>query len=350
MENTQSKQRLICTHPFEWCEVHPDGRTFLCCPAWLKTPLGNLLDTPLAELWNGPVAQQIRLGIHRSSFERCNRKRCPRLATTTAPVQRLDQVTDPLLREALDQKWRTLPFGPRILNLCIDPRCNLACPSCRSSHLTLNQSTVERVERLLARIRQETGASLREIRMSGYGDPLASPSLRRWLQNFDHDEFPSLERIHLHSNGLLFDAALWSSFAPVQSLIRSCEISIDAASDATYRANRGGDFAQLLERLAFIATLPMERTLSFVVQENNLAEMEAFVTLAEGSDAAVYFSQLVNWGTFSREEFARRAVQVPEHPRHGELLAILKRLNRRPRVDLGNLTPRLQTQNQPAEA
>ena len=45
--------RLICTQPFNWCEIHTDGSVFACCPSWLSEPLGNLLQTPFQDIWNG---------------------------------------------------------------------------------------------------------------------------------------------------------------------------------------------------------------------------------------------------------------------------------------------------------
>jgi len=46
-------------------------------------------------------------------------------------------------------------------------------------------------------------------------------------------------------------------------------------------------------------------------------EMPDFVSLGKllGFDT-VYFSQLVNWGTYSEEEFRNRAIYLPAHPKH----------------------------------
>src|SRR5206468_11023436 len=80
--------------------------------------------------------------------------------------------------------------------------------------------------------------------------------------------------------------------------------------------------------------------ISMVVQDNNFREMPDFVRLGQRlSFDVVYFSQLVNWGTFSDEEFRRRAVHRPGHPRYREFVALLQdRLFDVPIVDLGNLT------------
>ncbi|HWO43631.1 MAG TPA: hypothetical protein VNO43_17720 [Candidatus Eisenbacteria bacterium] len=158
---------------------------------------------------------------------------------------------------------------------------------------------------------------------------------------------PNLRHIHLHSNGLLWTEAMWRTIPEdIRVLIRSCEISIDAARSDTYAINRrGGNFSKLLANLNFISALRRDGPLEFVkismvVQANNFREMPAFVRLGErfGFDS-VYFSQLVNWGTFSDAEFRSRAVHLPAHPAHREFAQLLRSPSlKHPLVDLGNLT------------
>jgi len=157
----------------------------------------------------------------------------------------------------------------------------------------------------------------------------------------------NLERIHLQTNGLLWTAKTWSKISnDIQPLIKSAEISIDAASSKTYSVNRrDGSFKKLLENLEFISKLrkngPLELvTISMVVQENNFMEMPDFVYLGKRYDFdRVYFSQLVNWGTFFEKEFENRAIHSRAHPRYSEFVQLLKgEIFHDPIVDLGNLT------------
>lgn len=124
------------------------------------------------------------------------------------------------------------------------------------------------------------------------------------------------------------------------------DISIDAASPETYAINRrGGSFEILLDNLEFVGMLRRSGPLSWVgismvVQKNNFMEMPDFVRLGKrfGFDT-VYFSQLVNWGTYGEEEFSDRAIHLPDHPRHRELVDLLKEeILSEPLVHLGNLT------------
>jgi hypothetical protein len=76
-----------------------------------------------------------------------------------------------------------------------------------------------------------------------------------------------------------------------------------------------------------------------VVQENNFMEMPEFTRLGKRLDFdTVFFGQLINWGTYSDEEFRRRAIHLRSHPRHSALVELLnEEIFRDPIVHLGNL-------------
>ncbi len=188
-------------------------------------------------------------------------------------------------------------------------------------------------------------AGLHTLYVTGSGDPFASPLFRKLLQTLDPNSYPNL-RLRLHTNGLLLTPDLWRSMAKIHSLIDELEVSIDAATDATYRRlRRGGELALLRQRLAFLQSVRREGHIrrlvfSFVVQQENFAEMPEFVALGDryGADR-FYFSGLINWGTFSAKEYSDLAVHRPSHPRHSEFLSVLSHPSlSRHNVSLGNLT------------
>jgi len=335
-----SDDLLTCTNPFEWFEVHPGGAVFLCCPAWLKAPVGNLLAEPVADVWNGAAARELRRSMLDGSFARCNRRRCPRLAAGSAPVCRLGAVPDAQVRAAIRERSVLLPYGPKKLNLCYDRSCNLSCPSCHAGGEAAEEGGA--AARISRRLVEEAGRDAETLVLSGYGDPFASPAYRGLLRAFRREDFPRLRRIDLLTNGQLWDEAMWRSMPGIHPYVQRAEISIDAATAATYAVNRrGGDFARLQRNLDFLRTLPIALKLSCVVQCNNFREMPAFVELGRKYGGRLYFSQLVNWGTFSREEFRTRAVHLPGHPEHAEFIGVLRQVAGCPEVDLGNLLPLL---------
>lgn len=115
-----------------------------------------------------------------------------------------------------------------------------------------------------------------------------------------------------------------------RALVQAATISIDAARPDTYAENRrGGDFATLLERLAFISDLRTNGPLKYLefhmtVQANNFREMAEFVELGRRHKCdRVSFHQLLDWATFSSDEYCARAVQSPDHPEHSAFLELI---------------------------
>lgn len=322
-----------CPRPFEWCEIHPDGSVFLCCPAWLKRPVGNLLKMTAEEAWNSPTAIEIRKSVLNGSYHNCNTSRCPRLSGLGSAVDS----GWPLARQAISAGTSRLDHLPTRLNLSFDTGCNLACPSCRNALRAPQAAEPEQAQRLTKQVRAQLLPSARELTLSGYGDPFASPVYFEFLRLIDPDRLPQLKAIRLHTNGLLLDATHWRKLAHLQHLVRAIEVSVDAGTAATYRANRGAEFEDLLQNLDFIAGLKIPLRLSMVVQQNNFQEIEELYALARRLGATLYLSRLVNWGTFSREEFQRRNVAEPRHPQHAELLEQLHKLDGSPGLDIGNL-------------
>ncbi len=330
--------RYRCSRPFNWLEIHEDGSAFVCCPAWLRRPIGNLLTAPWQQVWNSAVAQEVRKTVLNGTLHGCSPRRCPFLAEVKPPVYRDGQCDDPSLLAVLHQGEAFLNHGPRTVNLSFDPRCNLTCPSCRQNPRSLDAGAVKRVDRLVHLVVEDLAPQVEELRLSGHGDPFAAAGYRQILAKISPTTFPSLQRLHLHSNGLLWTPQRWAELAHLHPYLSSAEISVDAADAVVYAENRGGNFAVLLNNLAFLQTLPCSLLLSCVVQQNNYRQMSAFVALAQRFGARAYFSPVINWGTWSRAEYRKRAVHLPDHPEHTAFCAELAHIAHLADVDIGALS------------
>jgi len=340
--------KLFCSRPFKWFEVsrwQEEGEVFVCCPNWLPKPIGNLRDQSVAEIWNGEAAQEIRRGILDGSFSYCEARNCPHLQNLSEPVQRVADVTDPELLKIIEEELTVLPYGPRELNCSYDRSCNLSCPSCRTE-LIMEHDRADEILAIQRKINDDALADAEMLYITGSGDPFGSPYFRRWLQTMRRSDMPNMQTIHLHTNGLLWTDRTWETIpAEVRALVKTADISIDAARPETYALNRrGGDFERLVRNLEFISGLRADGPLEWfgvnmVVQANNFEEMAEFVALGRrlGCDM-IMFNRLVNWGTFSQAEFEDRAVHLPNHPLHGAFLQALQdEALRDEAVYLGNL-------------
>jgi pyruvate-formate lyase-activating enzyme len=326
-------KKLFCAKPFRWFDVAPGegiGDVYMCCPKWLDLPIGNLLRQSVEEIWNGETAQEIRASILDGSFRYCDKSRCPSFQAVVYPVQYVEDVTDEELKAVIADGLTVLPYGPRDINCSYDLSCNLSCPSCRTQ-LFIESTNREKIEAIRERLDSEALQNVEWLCITGSGDPFGSPFFRRWLRNMERERMPRLKGIHLHTNGLLWTPEMWNSIpAEIREMIVSTHISIDAATPETYALNRrGGSFDTLLENLEYVTSLrangPLQTLcISMVVQANNFEEMPEFLDLGRRIQTdKVYYSKLINWGTFSEGEFLDRAVHLPGHPRHAEFLDLI---------------------------
>ncbi|MEP9410709.1 MAG: SPASM domain-containing protein [Candidatus Brocadia sp.] len=341
-------KQLFCSRPFKWFEitqVNEPGEVYMCCPSWLDTSIGNLTYQSAEQVWNSERAQEIRRSILDGSFKYCNLSRCPFLQTLTKPVERTEEVTDEDLKIVIEKRLTILPYGPREINCSYDRSCNLSCPTCRTA-VIIERKNERQILEIQRKIHTEILRDAHLLYITGSGDPFGSPFFRQWLQTIKRKDVPNLRKLHLHTNAQLLTPKMWNTISPdIQQFIKSIEISVDAASSKTYAINRrGGSFERLLENLAFISTLrkngPLQWVgISMVIQENNFLEMPDFVQLGKRfCFDTVYFSKLVDWGTFPREEFNKRAIHLPAHAQHSQLVNLLKdKVFKEQIVCLGNL-------------
>ena len=71
----------------------------------------------------------------------------------------------------------------------------------------------------------------------------------------------------------------------------------------------------------------MELRLRMVVQKDNFAQMEDFYHMAQNFSAdLVEFSTILNWGTYSNDEFSDIDVFDSKHPMNNEALEMYNRV------------------------
>jgi uncharacterized Fe-S cluster-containing radical SAM superfamily protein len=240
---------------------------------------------------------------------------------------------------------------PVELALCYDESCNLACPSCRTQRIMFTEGPeFERrrrfTDQILALLDEHAARHRMVLRVTGSGDPIASPIFRSLIERLDRTKHSKLELI-LQTNGVMLTEQVWRSLEQALPRVVWVWVSVDAAVEATYaRIRKFGNWRQLQENLRFLSGLRatgaiQNLALNFVVQTQNFREMPAFVRMAEGigNVDCTAFRMLLDWGTWSPDEFARQCVWDVRNPNYAELLEVLRAPELgHPIVDLGNLT------------
>ncbi len=309
--------KRFCSHPFNRAHLSPSGSVFVCCAAWLNMPIGNIFKEPFPDIWNSPTAKKIRESIHDESFRFCKWDKCPRIISKI--VER--EVNNETFLDIIKEKRVTLDTGPRLLSLNYDNSCNLYCESCRDKVKVLDKKRQEELIRFQdALIETDFFKKVKRLTVSGVGEVFASRVLMDLLTNkITESHFPEL-KIILRTNGILLTRKNWERIKNVHYAIDTISISIDAATEKTYRLlRRGGDFNRLLENLGFLKELKRKNNikviLHFVVQKQNYREMPGFVRLAKTYDCdRVNFGKIFNLGTYNSNDFHDAAIHDPGHP------------------------------------
>lgn len=321
-------KNYFCDLPFTYTEIHKDRQT-MCCPYWNDT---NIKKSPdYLKNWFSTEAEEIRESMLDGTFKNCSSEFCPHLNV----LVNKGEATGPIrpIKEFNPNNYNK----PKRIKICIDQSCNLRCPTCRdniipntdlNTALTLNQ---------LRKVEEGFSDELEEFFTSGTGDPLYSKPMREYLINFPVEKYPKLDRIILHTNGILLTTKLWDKLKNVRKFIKQVEISIDAATKDTYenKTRLGGKWDVLMENLKFINKIESidKITTSFVTQQANYKEIIPFVELMnkifyKHRDHKNIFYRVANWGTFSEEEYKEVNVLDSTHPEHYEFLNEVRKLNR----------------------
>jgi radical SAM protein with 4Fe4S-binding SPASM domain len=295
-------------------EIKADGSVYCCCEGWLPTSLGNILTDNLDEIWNGQSARSIRGSITDQSFRYC--RSCPFLPLGGGPV--------------VNDKPRSESDGLiKTLKLDYDQSCNLTCPSCRVLHSRdfVDVAKVKSIHQAML----DSGVLRRtsKLYVTGSGDPFASDLYWNFLRSLPTIEHHNDMTIFLHTNGLLFDRRHWEELGSTRDLITEVGISVDAASEPTYRTNRGASWEKLWSNIDFINDLKANgRNLMlgmfYTIQANNFMETIPFVRMAFNYGAAwISITALRNWGTYTPDDYQSRAVHLPSHPMYSAFRAMI---------------------------
>lgn len=323
IEESKGKRNIdvFCSIPFEYAFIGDTGDVYPCCPSKFKLSIGNLRNDTLKEIWNSKTAVAVRESIIDKSFRFCDHQACEYLKEGNITCK-----TDGEVPEDIQATLNSNSATPKIINLAYDRTCNLACPYCRTEiHNPEKNLNAANTPKIHANLFNQGINGVERLIMSGNGDPFASRLYMDFLQNFDITKNPSV-KIKIQTNGLLFTTERWNGIAKSHSAIDWISVSIDAATEETYKKNRQGSFIKLLKNVEFISELRKSGKIklfyiNFVVQVNNYKEMKLFVELGlkYGCDI-IEFQCIENWGTYSSDEFKKVAIQEKSHPEHKEFL------------------------------
>jgi MoaA/NifB/PqqE/SkfB family radical SAM enzyme len=255
-----------CSAP--WTTIHIDkfGLISSCfCNAWhQKGYNGNILTTPLQELFNNDWQEEFKQSILNQSFSWCRSDSC-------VDFYRMEPV----------ENWNFLPKIPQLpttIQLQIDRNCNLKCEICRQTNI-YSPEVKSTAYSILERLTEEYKIFDQKVNLhcDGSGDVFASAA---YLKFFNRDDLPKCFHFNIQTNGNLLTKNTELIYK-LKTQIEMVEVSLDAATDKTCKLVRGGNFEQVINGIKLLKELGIKVWTQYVVYQKNYLEILDYVKLCK---------------------------------------------------------------------
>lgn len=286
---------LECHTMLNHLEIFHGGNTRCCCTTFVGQNLDNMMDYDVDEMWKSNLHKVLCLSTENRTFTFCDKTMCPLFVG-----KRKEEVC------CTERDYKKMTDYPETVALGYDATCNLSCVTCRQAPYIAQGREREKLSEISKKVKENYLKQCRFLILAGDGEVLLSPAYKEIY--LDKNCNPAY--IRLLSNGLLFNKKNWEQFVDGKNGKVMLTVSVDAASKDTYeKIRRNGNFDILAKNMKYAAELRQKGELSyfrmnFVVQRENYREMPLFVEWGEalGVDE-VFFTKILNWGTYSDEEF-----------------------------------------------
>lgn len=287
---------LNCDTPLNHMEYLTDGKIFCCCSTFMRS-IGDSSQNGITAVWRAVKHKIVCLSVQNHTYTFCEKRLCPLLFGKETKGNTVSE----------DKQLKEMRDFPEVSAIGFDYTCNLKCETCRSSMRVACGEEKNRMLNMAKLVEKEILPKSRFFVMAGDGEVFASEAYKHIYKS---ENMNNVEFIRILSNGTLFNEKNWEEFKKNKTGKVMLTASVDAATKETYEKIRiNGNFDILKKNMEFAGRLRREGELAYfrmnyVVQRRNYAEMPDFVKwgLEIGADE-VFFTKMLNWGTFTKEEF-----------------------------------------------
>lgn len=321
-----------CETMLNHAEIGSRGEMICCCSTFIYHSLGNATSNNISGLWNSNIHKIMCLSNVNQTYSFCKKDMCP-----------LFIGRNKVLQSDIEKPYKKMEKAPTTLALAHDTSCNLFCETCREKIRVEKGKELQESIRLSNVIARDLLPKCDFLIMAGDGEVFLSKAYR---EIYTSPEIKNLKYLRFLTNGILFNERVWANVRSCTNAKIMMTVSIDAATKQTYEIiRRGGNFDVLKKNMEYASRLRKKGELdylrfNFVVQKRNYMEMKDFVLWAlELEIDEVFFTKILNWGTYSQEEFRKVSMMQEDGitPKP-ELEEILKdSIMKNPIVDLGTI-------------
>ena len=324
------KNENICDLPYNDIEIQAGGNVYTCCPGWNPASIGNLLEQDLYSIWNGEKARIVRESVSDGSYRYCNAKTCP--AMIAGGGSRIKSKST-----FIDPKYKF----PKNIAFSVDNTCNLVCPSCRTYKIiSLENEAYNRALKILktafSSVFKEPHDQSVTFTFDGVGEIFFSPVYREIFETEEvfktPEKWPNFKTV-LCTNGTMMTEKIQKKYSVLFDRLLGIRLSIDAGNKESYEKVRcGGDWELLWTNINFLYnnTLKNNHAKSWawnlILQEDNFESITDLIKLAyqyPDNLPEIYIVNMLNWGTYSQEEFDKKAVWFTGSPKYNMAKEIL---------------------------
>jgi len=327
-DSTFSKEDYICDLPFTYVEISARGEARVCCSSWNPVVIGNVLEEDIFDIWSGPKVNIIRNTIIDGSYKYCDEKVCPQLRSSIYLKSKKGFVNP-------------LDVLPSRIMFVVDHSCNLACPSCRK--VPIIHAGDERADSSFKILNSVTESIFKEpndriitLGFDGAGEVFHSAAYRKYFETnkiFSNiEDWPNLS-FHIQSNGTVLTEKIQKKYFNWLKRINIMSLSVDAGDKESYEKVRvNGDWDLLWKNIDLFYDSIMqykktEWTFNVIVQDHNFRSIPKLLDICskyKNNYPVIKLSRILNWGTFTNDEYLKKAVWMPTHPDYQELRAIVE--------------------------
>jgi len=278
--NFKSKS-FFCTKPWTSFEIDHKGNVRPCC--WSTLVCGNINSSSMEEIWNGPAYQDIRYFMRKGQLEPICAIDCPyrvgehKNLAYSAPVSDIFRKNKKIQLKELEERKVVLQSKPTIMSIVPSIKCNKRCKMCYlDPHDTVDLPSN------ISDVIYSYFPTLQEIWITG-GEPLISSECIDLIEKIDNKKFPDLH-LGLITNGTVISDYIVHLLSNIR--ISWILVSVDAATEKTYRKVRGGDMKEVIKNIRVLKSIRNKQgsnwilKIGFIVMRSNIDELKDFVDLA----------------------------------------------------------------------
>jgi hypothetical protein len=292
----------------------------------LTASIGNVLKTPLADIWLSLEATAIRSGIIDNSYRKCNLKNCLLYQNYSATHHIVNLMSD---------NNATLAT-PQYIRFHVDNSCNLACVGCRSQITLVNSKDQQYnvmhnvIKNTLDALFPEPHLQKKILLLDNVGEFIASPVWNYIFKTSDIFTKPHLwpnTKFQLFTSGILMTAEWQQANAHILAQTSLISVSVVAGSQLVYTSIRGNYWDTLWANLRHLSdnNPHIKVVWSMLVSETTFSTIPSLITIANtfSNLPFIQLGKLKEWGTFTGSALAKLDITNPTHALHASYVDVM---------------------------